>query len=185
MNSGADTHESQPQPPSAGAPAHGERRADVVRLLPVAVLVLSSDRYFRAAATMLLSRRGCSVLSAADAREAQDQALLEAVDVLVVELAASPTDQLRGARSIAARIDGASSAAGRRVAPVGVVVVGEPEDLGETADAAAGVEQPVLDKWGPFERLYQAITDRDRARRLPPAAGAGAWPASLRRPSTG
>jgi CheY-like chemotaxis protein len=182
MNSGPDTPD--PQPPG-GVPPGEERRGHVVRLLPISVLVLSGDRYFRAAATMLLSRRGCSVLSAAEEREAHEQALLAYVDVLVVELAAPATDHVRRARAIATRIDAAGSAAGRRVAPVGVVVVGEPEDLGDAGDAAAGSEQPVLDKWGPFERLYQAISERDRARRLPPVAGAAAWPASARRAGSG
>jgi CheY-like chemotaxis protein len=179
MSSSADTNDPQRRPPGE------ERRGQVVRLLPIAVLVLSSDRYFRSAATMLLSRRGFTVLSAADEREAHDATLLEAVDVLVLELAAPATDQLRRAFAIASRIDRASTAAGRRVAPVGVVVVGEPGDLGDTADATAGAEQPVLDKWGPFERLHQAIADRDRARRLPPLPGAVAWPASARRSGAG
>jgi CheY-like chemotaxis protein len=180
MSSEADTHD-----PHHQVPAREERRAEVVRLLPIAVLVLSADRYFRAAATTLLSRRGCSVQSAADELEAHDHTLLWAVDVLVVELAAPPADQLRRARAIAERLDAANGAAGRRVAAIGVVVVGEPADLGDALDAAAGTEQPVLDKWGPFERLHQAIGDRDRARRLAPADGVAAWPASARRTGAG
>lgn len=192
MSSGADNHDSHPHTQGVAVPAKGERgcggaaaserREAVVRLLPIAVLVLSGDRYFRAAATMLLSRRGLTVLSAADEHEADAHALLEPVDVLVVELDPPPGEHLRRAGAIAARIDAASAAAGRRVAPVAVVVVGEPRDLGEIADASAGSGRPALDKWGPFERLFQAIADRDRARRLPLEDGVSRWPDSARRP---
>ena len=168
--------------PDPAAPPPEERRAEIVRLLPVAVLVLSADRCFRAAATMLLSRRGCTVLAAAEEDAALAYAAQHAVDVLVVELLLPGGEQTSRAGVLAARIDAAATAAGRRVAPVGVVLVGELEQLGECADARAGALRPALDKWGPFERLYQAICDRDRARRLPPAAGHERWPASAPRP---
>lgn len=183
MSSDADIHHSHPQPPQGDglAPVSERRGGEVVRLLPISVLVLSPDRYFRTAATMLLSRRGCTVLSAAEENEARDQALLEPVDVLVLEPAAADAVQ-RHARVVAELIDRAALGAGRRVAPVGVVVVGEPEQLGETLEADALTDRPALDKWGPFERLYQAIADRDRARRLAPESAALLWPASARRP---
>lgn len=186
MHSGADSHEPQPQPHrTEDALTEADLRSEVVRLLPVSVLVVSADRYFRAAATMLLSRRGCTVLSAVDELEARDHALLAAIDVLVVELA-SPADQaVREALAVAELVDAATLTTGRRVAPVGVVVVGEPEQLRGQLDVGAGAPRPVLDKWGPFERLYQAIVDCDRRRSLPPRGGVAMWPASARRQGAG
>lgn len=170
MEIGADIHETD---------GPGEGPGEVVRLLPVAVLVLSPDRSFRAASTMLLSRRGCSVLSAASEEEALEQAGAEPVDVLVVELQEEASGGLHARAAVTARrIDAAGAGAGRRVAPIGVVVVGEADELGESIEAEAGTAHPVLDKWGPFERLYQAICDRDRARRLVRAERGDerAWP---------
>jgi hypothetical protein len=178
MNSGTDSQ--QPQPGGDDPAPRADRRAQVVRLLPIAVLVVSGDRYFRSAATMLLSRRGCVVLSAADEREARDHAVLAAVDVLVVEPPRS-SGCCESASELAAQLDEASREAGRHVAPVGVVVVGEPERLAEALDARAGAERPVLDKWGPFERLHQAIVDRDGARRLPARGASPSWPAAAPR----
>ncbi len=169
-----DANASLPDAAAALAPAGA-----VVRLLPVAVLVVSEDRYFRSAATMLLSRRGCSVLAAANEAEALAQAAAHVVDVLVVEPAPcfEPTQP---AFALASLIDATCAAVGRRVAPVGVIVVGEPERLGEALDAEARTPLPVLDKWGPFERLYQAICERDRARRLPAAVDVERRPGALR-----
>jgi len=147
----------------------------VVRLLPVVVAVLSADRPFRAASTMLLSRRGCSVLGAASEAEALLHASEQPVDVLVIDLDAAPGGLHERADAVARRLDAAEAGSGRRVAPIGVVVVGEAEDLGEAIEAHAGASRPVLDKWGPFERLYQAICDRDRARRLARPED-GVWP---------
>ena len=148
----------------------------VVRLLPVIVLVLSDDRPFRAAATMLLSRRGCTVLSAAGEEEALAHADEQPLDVLVIDLAPSPAGLFERAETVARRLDEAEARRGRRLADIGVVVVGDAEQLGEAIDAEAGAVRPVLDKWGPFERLYQAICDRDRARRLARLDGEGLWP---------
>jgi CheY-like chemotaxis protein len=171
METGADIQE-QAFPEGPGV---------VVRLLPVAVLVLSRDRCFRAAATMLLSRRGCSVLSAAGEAEALAMVAEETVDVLVVELDLAEGSPEASADAIAGRIDSAGAHAGRRVAAVGIVVVGEAEELGSSIEATAGATRPVLDKWGPFERLYQAVCDRDRARRLVRAGDESAWPPAARR----
>jgi CheY-like chemotaxis protein len=179
MSTGADTHEPSPRP--SGIAPETWRGGEVVRLLPIAVLVLSPDRYFRAAATMLLSRRGCSVLSAADEREALEATRLHAIDVIVVELPASDAGQPRRADTVARSIDAVAAAAGRRVAGVGVVLVAESDELGEAADAQPGTAHPALDKWGPFEQLYLAVADCDRARRLPFASG-GSWLDSVRRP---
>ena len=151
----------------------------VVRLLPVVVLVLSADRPFRAAATMLLTRRGCSVLSAASEREALARAEEQPLDVLVIDLAPAPGGLYERAEAVARRIDATEAGCGRRVADIGAVVVGDAGQLGEAIEAGAGSARPVLDKWGPFERLYQAICDRDRARRLPRLDGEGVWPPPL------
>ena len=123
MSSGVDNHEPQP---SAGCGRRGEgdrspgarsHRGEVVRLLPIAVLVLSGDRYFRPAATMLLTRRGCTVMSAADGDEARGDAARSGGR-------ARRRARRRRARTvgragaIGRRIDAAGAAAGRRVAPV-------------------------------------------------------------------
>ncbi len=178
MSARPDTSIDQAPQEGAGGPA-GDR-SQPVRLLPIAVMVVSADRCFRAAATMLLSRRGCAVASAADAPEAVSLAADLKVDVVVAELVVE-AGHVASARALAAAIDRNRGAAGRRVAPVGLVVVGEREALGDALDAEAGAALPVLDKWGPFARLYQAICDRDGARRLPPPADGPAWPGALRR----
>ncbi len=193
MSSGADNHDSQPQTPEVAVPAKGERgcggaaaserREAVVRLLPIAVLVLSGDRYFRAAATMLLSRRGCTVLSAADEHEADAQRAARA--------GGRARRRARPATGRAPEAGGSDRRSDRRGERGGRASRGagqqwwssaSPGDLGEIADASAGSGRPALDKWGPFERLYQAIADRDRARRLPLEDGVSRWPDSARRP---
>lgn len=176
-NRGRDAGEKENSPAVRGE----EHAGTVVRLLPVAVLVLSSDRSFRAAATMLLTRRGCTVLSAQSEREALAMAGADPVDVIVIELGAAGGDLSRRARKVARKVDAAAARAGRRVAEVGIVIVGEAEDLGAQIEARAACAEPVLDKWGPFERLFQAVCDRDSARRLKPSRDAGSWPpAALR-----
>ncbi len=184
MDTHADIPQPQPQPLPAELPAPAERGlgGEVVRLLPVSVLVLSADRYFRAAATMLLSRRGCSVLGAADEQEALDAAEIATIDVLVAELDADRGKLPARALALGKRIDAVGLSAGRRVAAVGVVVVGEPEALGEAIDTDASAPNPVLDKWGPFERLHQAVCDQDRRRRLELPRSEARWPEAARRP---
>jgi hypothetical protein len=174
----------------------------VVRLWPIQVLVLSPDRYFRAAAAMLIGRRGCTALSAATELEAVELAGAERVDVIVLE---RPAEQGRRGwevpvRTIASAIDVAMARQGARVAPVGIVVVSERTardgdrdgDRDRDGDGGGGggaqSASPVsleLDKWGPFEELFRAIARADRARRLPRERRYLPWPASLRQASAG
>ncbi|MHB8531157.1 MAG: hypothetical protein ACYDC2_00400 [Solirubrobacteraceae bacterium] len=154
--------------------------AEVVRLWPVRVLVISADRHYRAAAAMLLGRRGCPALTAAGEQEAIELAGRECVDVVVLE---RPASQERRSwdvpvHSLAASIGLAMARQGARVAPVGVVVVSDaPAGTGRGGSSPHTFE---LDKWGPFEELFRAIARADRARRLPRERRHLPWPVSLR-----
>lgn len=154
--------------------------AEVVRLWPVRVLVVSPDRHYRAAAAMLLGRRGCPALTAASEQEAVELAERDCVDVVVLE---RPGSQGRRSwdvpvQSLSASIGLAMARQGARVAPVGVVVVSDaPQGAGRRGSSPQTFE---LDKWGPFEELFHAIARADRARRLPRERRHLQWPASLR-----
>jgi hypothetical protein len=154
--------------------------AEVVRLWPIRVLVISADRYYRSAAAMLIGRRGCSALTAAHEQEAIELAGRECVDVVVLE---RPVEQERRGwevpvQSLAASMGLAMARQGLRVAPIGVVVVSDaPAGAGRRGASPLTFE---LDKWGPFEELFRAIGRADRARRLPRERRHLPWPASLR-----
>lgn len=154
--------------------------AEVVRLWPIRVLVVSQDRYYRAAAAMLLARRGCPALTAENERDAIEVAGRECIDVLVLE---RPEAQERRSwdvpvQRLAASIGLAMARQGARVAPVGVVTVSEsPAGLGRRGSSPLSLE---LEKWGPFEELFGAIARADRARRMPRERRHLPWPASLR-----
>ncbi len=169
--------ERNPQPGRDNIPETG---ADVVRLWPIRVLVISPDRYYRAAAAMLLGRRGCPALSASSEQEALELAGRECVDVVVLE---RPATQERRSwdvpvHSLAASIGLAMARQGARVAPVGVVVVSDaPAGAGRRGSSPHSFE---LDKWGPFEELFHAVARADRARTLPRERRYLPWPASLR-----
>ena len=155
-------------------------QAEVVRLWPIRVLVVSPDRYYRAAAAMLIGRRGNTAVTAEDEQEAVELAGRECFDVIVVE---RPGGQERRAwdvpvQSLASRVGLAMARQGARVAPVGVVVVSESSSgAGRRGSSPLSLE---LDKWCPFEELFRAIARADRARRLPRERRHLPWPASLR-----
>jgi hypothetical protein len=133
--------------------------AQVIRLWPLRVLVVSAHEPFRAASAMLIGRRDCTVFSRGDVYGAVDLVARERIDVVVVDGA----EQLR---ALADELAGA-------VPPVGVVSVGEAEDVGLP-------EGPMLARWAPFEDLFDAVVRADRAR----VRGQMAEPA-LRRPAGG
>ncbi len=161
-------------------PEAGMHGAEVVRLWPIRVLVLSQDRYYRAAAAMLLGRRGCPAVTAENEQEAIELAGRECIDVLVLER--PDAEERRGwdvpVQRLAAAVGLAMARQGARVAPVGVVTVSEaPAGIGRRGSSPLSFE---LEKWGPFEELFGAIARADRARRLPRERRHLPWPASLR-----
>jgi hypothetical protein len=156
---------------------HSREGAQVVRLWPISVLVVSPDRCWRSTVAMLIGRRDRPALTAAGEQEAIEIAGRERVDVVVLE---RPRAEDRRSwdtfvHGLAASVGLAMARQGARVAPVGVVVVAE-------AAREPGSPQTLeLDKWGPFEELFGAIARADRARRLPRERRFLPWPASLRR----
>jgi uncharacterized membrane protein (UPF0127 family) len=106
------------------------------------VLLISTDRRFRAVAGALFSARGCSVTLGERITNVLELCQREGAEVVILDAGASPS----AATSEAARI--------RRIEPrVGVVIVGE-EPLEGAGDVA------VLPKWGSFEDLYATVMVR-------------------------
>jgi uncharacterized membrane protein (UPF0127 family)/CheY-like chemotaxis protein len=102
------------------------------------VLLVGADRRFRAVAAALLTRRGHVVSVSDGAANVADLARREASDVVVLDGGPS----LAFARRQAAQLKAADP-------PTGVVIVGEDQPEGATSG--------VVEKWGPFERLADAI----------------------------
>ena len=126
--------------------------AQVIRLHPIRVLVVSEDEPFRAVNAMLAARRGCRVFSLTGVYAAAELIARERIDVVVV-------DGPDRARSLIDELELTADL----VPPVGIVCAG---NSGESAPGGG----PVLEKWAPFEVLFDAIVRADRARvreRLP------------------
>jgi len=136
----------------------GGEGAQVIRLRPLRVLIVSADEPFRAASSMLIGRRDCAVFSLADCYGAAELLARERIDVAVVD----------GAEQLRALADELAC----MVPPVGVVSIGEAEDVGSPGG-------PMLARWVRFEDLFDALVRADRARVLQPAAD-GRWPAGAR-----
>jgi hypothetical protein len=157
--------------------------AEVVRLWPINVLVLSPDGCYSATVAMLIGRRDRPALTATNEREALELAGRERIDVVVLE---RPPGEARRSwdahvQGLVASIGLAMARAGARVAPVGVVVVSERGGPAARAEAEGSPQSLELDKWGPFDELFRAIARADRARRLPRERRFLPWPASLQR----
>lgn len=151
----------QGEAPQGEAPWRPDTRsegAQVIRLRPLRVLVVSAEEPFRAASTMLIGRRDCTVFSLPNAYGAAELIAYERLDVAVVDGA----EQLR---AIAGEL-------AQAVPPVGVVSVGDAEDVGLTGG-------PLLARWTRFEQLFEAIERADRAR-VRGCAVDGRWPAGAR-----
>jgi CheY-like chemotaxis protein len=132
----------------------------VVRLLPIRVLVVSSDPAFRAASATLIARRGSIVEIAAGEDDAADVAARARTDVLLYDLTgrrvpARRHDAPGGVAAICARI-----LAHTGPTTAGLVLVGEPRE--EADPPIEGV--PVLNRWVRFEELFAAIVEADRRR---------------------
>jgi hypothetical protein len=132
------------EPASAGA--------EVIRLRPLRLLVLSRDHRFRSVIEMLMARRECSAFGLGSADDVAETIAHERVDVALV-------DGLPLLEEVARDVAQSAAAA----PPVGVVLVGEAAESG-----LAGLR--TLPKWGGFDELFAAIADADRARSRPPAA---------------
>jgi ActR/RegA family two-component response regulator len=146
-----------------GSPARApEWGGPVVRLLAVRVLLISEDRPYRTATATLLARRGAFVETAGT--EAEAAALAESMrpDVLVYDLSAASLPggpQARRPEAIRSRVLSVQASA-----PPGIVLVGE-------AQAQKGIT--VLDRWGEFGTLFEAIVEADlrRAPLISPPSG--------------
>jgi uncharacterized membrane protein (UPF0127 family)/CheY-like chemotaxis protein len=118
----------------------------------VRVLLVASDRRFRAVTAALLTRRGCTVTVGERMATVVELAEQDAADVVVLDAG----QLLTAAARVVAQIETLDP-------PPGVVIVGE-----ESEGALSAM--PVLPKWGSFEDLYDAIERAGRGRgswRLP------------------
>jgi uncharacterized membrane protein (UPF0127 family) len=116
---------------------------------PARLLLIAADRRFRAVATALLTRRGCSVTLGEWTASVAELATREAADVVILEAGVSPAAAARQAARLRT-LD----------PPVGVVIVGE-----EPLDGPSSIG--LLSKWGSFDGLYDEIqrVRPDRIRR--------------------
>jgi uncharacterized membrane protein (UPF0127 family) len=123
------------------ATAHSWGAAELARLQPLRVLVLSPDRQFRTVVSLLLARRNCSVTSTANAARVGELIVRERTDVAVIDAGESSSTPAVAAVQAVAQ-------------PVGVVLV---------ADELSGLshDPPALPKWGPFGDLLAAIERAD------------------------
>jgi uncharacterized membrane protein (UPF0127 family)/CheY-like chemotaxis protein len=130
--------------------AEGAQRRAPTHDDAIRVLVVGSDRRFRAVAAALLTRRGYTVAVGERSSAAAELAKRELADVVVLDAGSSLTAAAREAAQIET-LD----------PPVGVVVVGEETENGLST-------MPVLEKWGSFDGLYGAIEHArpTRSRRL-------------------
>ncbi len=128
--------------------ATGEGAA-VVRLRPLRVAIVSADERFRAVTSMLVARRGCATSSFATAEPLGEQLAGGHVDVVLV-------DGLVSLRAVADEVLRVAPLA----APVGLVLAAED-------DERVPAELVTVDKWSPFERVFDAILQADRRRTRP------------------
>jgi hypothetical protein len=131
----------------AAASAREPAAAGVERLSarsrPLSVLLLSSDRNFRLVTSLLLGRRGCSVIVG----RLVEPASREPADVVVIDGGQSESTITR------------SIQIAKALAPsVGVVLV-----AGAACKDSHGL--PLVARWGPFPELFAAIEDAERERR--------------------
>ncbi len=166
------------RPPEDEAPG-----AQVIRMRPLRVLVISEDEPFRAVNAMLIARRGCRVFSLTGAYAAAELIARERVDVVLVD----GVERLRalvGELAITAGLAPAVgivfvSESGTPGFAVGCPQAAEVTELLACSSGVAGATvarlQPGLEKWAPFEDLFAAIVRADRARVREPAVDV-AWP---------
>jgi hypothetical protein len=139
-----------------------EKDAEVIRLRPLCVLIVSADHRFRAVIEMLIARRGCSALSSSTPQAVAETVIDQRVDVVLV-------DGVAALREVAQSIAGCDACS----PPVGVVLVGDRDE-----PPPAGLHS--LAKWGDFEELFAAAVDADRARARPPGLARAGGPSEIR-----
>jgi uncharacterized protein len=122
-----------------GAPlALDAPRERPARLRPLRILIISPDSRFRTVMSLLLSRRNCVVTTTANRGRALELAGREACDVALIDV----DDATASARLRAAL--------GALEPSIGIVLVSD--DAAERPGADAH-----LAKWGPFDRLLDAV----------------------------
>jgi uncharacterized membrane protein (UPF0127 family) len=142
---GARTKERVREAGTPVVPVDGERS----RMAPLRVLLISPDRHYRTAMSLLLARRNCSVRPATSARGLGKLLASDRCDIVVLDASAPSA--------------GASLAAVETLAwPVGVVIIGEesaaPSNGGGGFNGRGGLAgRTALAKWGPFDELMDAI----------------------------
>jgi CheY-like chemotaxis protein len=124
-------------PPSA--PATVALRVPDLRPAPGRVLLVTTDRRFRALASTLLSQRGYAVIVSRGSEDVSELAERERADVVLLDATASLTAVARQ-----------SARLGSLPTPVGVVTVS-----GESAGSLAAL--PVLAKWSSFDEVLIAV----------------------------
>jgi hypothetical protein len=126
--------------------------AQPVRARPgIRVLVIASDRRFRAVAATLLTQRGYTVAVGGRGEDITELAVAERADVVIIDASASLTVAAREAARL-----------GSLRPRVGVVAVSDGSGNGLAA-------LPVLPKWSSFDEVFEAI---DRVRAAGSRAGA-------------
>jgi hypothetical protein len=136
-------------------------QAQVIRLRPLRVLVVSDDEPFRAVNAMLIARRDCRVFSLTGAYAAAELIARERIDVVVVD----------GPDRARALIDELAVMA-ELTLPVGVVCAGGTDEVGPSGE-------PVIEKWAPFDDLFAAIVRADRARVRAPVRDTAVFPSGV------
>jgi CheY-like chemotaxis protein len=120
-------------------PATLALRVTDLRPTPHRVLLVTSDRRFRALASTLLSQRGYTVIVSRGSEDVTELADRERADVVLLDATTSLTAVAR----LSARL-------GSLPAPVTVVAVS-----GESAGSLAAL--PVLAKWSSFDEVLAAV----------------------------
>jgi uncharacterized protein len=118
--------------------------AEIARIRPLSVLIVSDDRQFRSVLSLLLGRRGCSVSMCASASRGAEQVARNGADVVVIDATRPDAESCATAVEALAR-------------PVGVVLVAE-----KAREGSGG--RKTLPKWGPFSALAQAVEQADGRR---------------------
>jgi uncharacterized protein len=124
-------------------PGASWRRGELARLLPLRILVLSSDSQFRTVMSLLLARRNCSVTATANSSRLTELILREGPDVVMID-----TTEPAAAAAVTTVKE-----LGR---PPGMVIVSDEDDSRQC-------EAPTFAKWGPFDDLLAAIERADES----------------------
>lgn len=123
--------------PGSEISLHQQRGNGLAPIQPLRVLVVSSDRPFRTATSLLLGRRNCSVTTTANSGRILELIVRERADVVLID------DSQEPAAATLSMVEALTQ-------PIGVVLVSD-EARPEMPDL------PVFTKWAPFEDLLAAV----------------------------